>query len=458
VRAGDFVAADVGPATPMGLLGRVVGSRHAGGSTLVTIRPASLTDAVPVGSISLRPAPAAGVRSPATAFRARARRFRSALGCGPGVAGELDGSLAVRLIPTFKLDWSLLGVDRVEAKATIQGSADLRASIGGAGVCELEETSVARWDAPPLRFFAGPIPVVVVPRTNLFVEAEASTTAGVQVRLRGRFTATAGLTYDGAAHPIGSFSHDFSHTAPKRRVTGRLSARLIPAITFLLYGRAGPRFDLSTGLDFDAQADGEPAWILSAPVELRAGIDVPGFNLAIPQQTVFSRSFPIAQAPSGGGFPPDGPAPPEDDDPASAPPPPPDHAPPPDGTGTQRARISWNTGATDVDLHVWDGAGDHAWFRDPTGIPGAELTEDDRYGFGPEHFREHAPTGRSLTYGLCYFDDSGGGATTVSIELTDPGGGPRQLTRTLAREGGHLLVGSSPAGSEFVPPDGWCRP
>ena len=41
-------------------------------------------------------------------------------------------------------------------------------------------------------------------------------------------------------------------------------------------------------------------------------------------------------------------------------------------------RISWDTAATDVDLHVWDEAGHHAWFRDPTGIPGGELSEDDR--------------------------------------------------------------------------------
>jgi uncharacterized protein YfaP (DUF2135 family) len=111
-----------------------------------------------------------------------------------------------------------------------------------------------------------------------------------------------------------------------------------------------------------------------------------------------------------------------------------------------------------VDLHVWDAAGDHAWFRDPVAIPGAELAEDDRYGFGPEHFRERSGAGRSLTYGLCYFDDTGAGPTTVSIRLTDPDGSTREFTRTLAREGDHVVVGSSPAGLAFVPPEGWCSP
>jgi uncharacterized protein YfaP (DUF2135 family) len=111
-----------------------------------------------------------------------------------------------------------------------------------------------------------------------------------------------------------------------------------------------------------------------------------------------------------------------------------------------------------VDLHVWDAAGNHAWFRDPVAIPGAELAEDDRYGFGPEHFRERSGAGRSLIYGLCYFDDTGAGPTTVSVRLTDPDGSTRELTRTLAREGDHVLLGSSPAGSGYVPAEGWCRP
>jgi hypothetical protein len=434
---GGFVAADAGPATPAGLLGRVVSWRRVAGSTLVAIKPASLLDAVPEGSISLGPA-SAGV---ARAAGARFRGFRSALNCSAGARAEVVGSLAVRLIPAFKLRWSLGGVDQAEAKVTLRGDADLLASIGGAGSCSLPETSVASWDAPPLRFFAGPIPVVVVPRTTLFVAGEASATAAVEAGVHGSLSATAGLSYDGDVHPIGSFTHSFAYSPPTARVTGSVGARVIPAVTFLLYGQAGPRFDLSAGLRLGAEAGADPWWTLVAPVELRAGLEVPHVpDLAIPQRAVFSRTFPIAQADPGG-------------DPTPVPGPAPAA-----GDGSERARISWDTAATDVDLHVWDAAGDHAWFRDPAAIPGAELSEDDRYGFGPEHFRELSGGGRALTYGLCYFDDTGSGPTSVSVRVTDPGGGVRELTRTLAREGDHVLLGSSPAGSAYVPPEGWCRP
>jgi hypothetical protein len=87
-------------------------------------------------------------------------------------------------------------------------------------------------------------------------------------------------------------------------------------------------------------------------------------------------------------------------------------------------------------------------------VPGGELSEDDRYGFGPEYFHGDG----ALTYGLCYFDAGGGGPTIVSVRLTDPGGAARSFSRTLTREGEGQLLGSSPAGSGFVPPPGWCSP
>jgi hypothetical protein len=110
---------------------------------------------------------------------------------------------------------------------------------------------------------------------------------------------------------------------------------------------------------------------------------------------------------------------------------------------------------SDVDLHVWDAYGNHAWFRNPAGVPGGQLSEDDRYGFGPEYFFDRTG-GRALTFGLCYFDDSGAGPTTVSVRLTDPSGAVRASTHTLAHDGDHVLVGSTPAGAGFVPPEGWC--
>ncbi len=426
LRAGRFVALGVGPRTPFGLLGRVVRVRAEAGDTLAAVEPAGLTEVVPEGRLrSARLRPAAAGATP--------RDFRAALGCAGGVRAELFGALDVALEPHFKLDWSPGGIDKAEASATIRGDAQLTARVSGAASCSLEETSVASWDAPPLRFFAGPIPVVIVPRTTLYVSAAAEASSAVDVGLLGRLTASAGLRYDGAVHPIGSFEPRFSYTAPKGRTTASIGARVTPSITFLMYGQAGPRFDLSTGLQLDAAAGGDPWWTLTAPVELSAGLAVPHVaELEIPQRTVLSRTFPVAQAPPG----------------------PVAQATPPPGAGpmSERARIAWDTSGSDVDLHVWDDHGNHAWWGNPDAVPGGRLSGDDTDGLGPELFSTAG--GGPFTYGLCYFDDRDTGPARVTARITGSDGVAHESTHLLAHKRDHLLVGGG--NGTFEPPEGWC--
>jgi hypothetical protein len=429
VRPGQFVASGVGPRTPYGLLARVVAVTRTGGVTSLSVEPAPLGEVVPAGRISV------GRAAVAAAAGAERRRFASSFECKSGTA-SVDGSLGLRLTPTFELEWGLDGVHRVEAVATVRGDATLEARAGAGASCSLDST-VAAWDAPPLRFALGPIPVVIVPRTALRLAGDASVDASVTTSVQGRLEATAGLRWQGSTHPIGRFGHALSYTPPAGRFEGSIGARVTPSITFLIYGQSGPRFDLSAGLQLDATAGADPWWTLTAPVELSAAIELPQLaDLSIPPLTVLSRTFPLGQAEPSTGSSDPGPRP---------------------AAGAERARIVWDTAATDVDLHVWDESGRHAWFREPAGLPGGQLSEDDRYGFGPEYFLDGGAA-RTLTFGLCYFDDGGGHPTDVSVRLTDPDGTAHDSTRTLAREGDHVLLGSSPGGGGFVPPEGWCRP
>jgi hypothetical protein len=429
VRQAEFVALDAGPRTPTGLLGRVVAARVEDGDTLIDVVPASLPEVVPEGRLELSGGPvAAGRRA-----RAGARGFRAALGCGPGVRGEVGGSLGLTLDPAFELRWSGGRVRSARAAVALRGDAALTASIAAGGSCSLPATPVATWDAPPLRTFVGPVPVVVVPRTTLYVSGQAEAKAALEVGLNGSLSATAALRYDGATvDATGTFEPAFTATEPAPRGAASLGARVTPSVAFLLYGEAGPRFDLSTGLQLDAAPGTDPWWTLTAPVELSAGLAIPHSDtLSVAQQTVFSRSFPLAEAAPG------------------------DQS---GGAGVERARIDWDTGSTDVDLHVWDEDGNHASYEAPGAVDGGLLSPDDRDGFGPETFAEEDGRGRTLTFGLCYFDDRGAGATTVDVQLTDPDGAVHTITRTLARKGEGVVLGASPGGPGYVPADGWCSP
>lgn len=431
VHAGEFVALAAGPASPEGLLARVVAIRSEDGETVLDTVPASLPEALPEGHLRLR-ARALGHERRRVEAAAAPRRFSSPLSCNAQVEAALDGSLAVGLAPALSLAWAHGTITSAEARATFSGNADLGVRVGAGGVCSLAQTAVASWNAPPLEALLGPIPVVVIPRITLYVAGEARATTSAETRLTGAMTATAGLRFDGATHPIGSFRQSFEATPPAPRSDAAIGARVIPSVELLLYGQVGPRFDLSTGLQLDADASDDPSWSVTAPVELSAGLRVPGLEL--PQRTVLSRSFPVAEGHGGGGgVPPAGES----------------------GQAPERARIRWNTDA-DVDLHVWDASGRHTWFRE-SGIPGVLLSRDDTDGFGPESLDEEPGTGRSFSYGLCFFDDNGGaGATDVALRLTESDGTVRESARTLRGPGDAAVIESGPGA--FVPPAGWCEP
>jgi tetratricopeptide (TPR) repeat protein len=56
--------------------------------------------------------------------------------------------------------------------------------------------------------------------------------------------------------------------------------------------------------------------------------------------------------------------------------------------------LTWETDANDVDLHVWDRKGDHAYYRQPTLPSGGQLYADVTTGYGPECFTVRQPAGR----------------------------------------------------------------
>jgi Domain of unknown function DUF11/Thrombospondin type 3 repeat len=112
-------------------------------------------------------------------------------------------------------------------------------------------------------------------------------------------------------------------------------------------------------------------------------------------------------------------------------------APPPAEAATERARITWNT-QTDIDLHIYDEAGNHAFYAQPDAIPGASLSSDNTVGFGPETFTddEDPGTARTFRFEVCYFAGSPDeGPTTVSGTIADGDGSSYPVSVTLAAPG-----------------------
>lgn len=128
-----------------------------------------------------------------------------------------------------------------------------------------------------------------------------------------------------------------------------------------------------------------------------------------------------------------------------------------------RATLTWDTDDTDVDLHIWDEFGNHAYWLDQTAVDSGRLSTDILYGFGPEHFEEFVgEEGRTYTYGVCYYGSNRTDGvvpdTVATVELTDPDGSRRTLRRVLRQRKDAYYLGASPAGASdrYLPDDDWC--
>jgi hypothetical protein len=122
-------------------------------------------------------------------------------------------------------------------------------------------------------------------------------------------------------------------------------------------------------------------------------------------------------------------------------------------SGAVRASISWTT-ASNVHLHAFDKAGNHAFFANPTAIPNARIAADS--GAKTASFTELSGAPRDLRLGACYFSDFSGqpaNPTTVTVQFSNAAGAPTTQTITLAKPGNRALLGSS---TVPAPPAGWC--
>jgi tetratricopeptide (TPR) repeat protein len=82
--------------------------------------------------------------------------------------------------------------------------------------------------------------------------------------------------------------------------------------------------------------------------------------------------------------------------------------------------LTWETDANDVDLHVYDRQGGHAYYNEPELPSGGELNADVTTGYGPESFVVRGPVGKSAApyrLGVHYYNRGpmGFGMGTVQI-------------------------------------------
>jgi hypothetical protein len=446
IQPGQVLALGVGPATPDGLLARITAVRRVGGQTVATTVPATLPEVLPVGALDLQlnALPPAFTRMGLRA--APGQPFTRPVKCTNEATLAASGSASLTADVGLHVGWRFPNRVSARFEGVVEARSELSAAVSGAASCKLEPTPLL---AQPIRlgaytFTIGPVPVVLVPNVQFYVSASGSVEAALSTRLVSSLKANAGVQYENNRFSqFGGLTPSSSFTPPTLTASGTAQAAIAPTLDVLINGIGGPRVDLTAGLKLAADIAGTPWWKLTAPLNMGAQLrlDIWRAHLASSRLTVFSAEPQIAAAQTPAPLP----APP----PAPEPPPPPAPAPPPP---RERAQLTWDN-QSDVDLHIWDEAGNHARYDGLGGIPDAHLLEDVIPGFGPERFVEDTAFGRRYTYGLCLYS---GGDVNTTLTITDPGGATRQHSRYLPTAKSAAIVTTSPTGGGFIPDAGWC--
>jgi hypothetical protein len=305
LKAGDTIAVGVGAATPYGFLGQVTGTTISNGQTVVQTASTTLVDALDSGSFDTSfdavPQPEALRGLQRSSNRSLTQPVSRKVTCAATGSVKLEGSLSITPHFAFSAQWSLLHlIDAAKFTGSVTASASLTGSASAASNCTLKPTPLL---AKPITFSpvevqVGPIPVVLVPRLQIYMLANGEISANLTTGITASVTGTAGVSYQRGSGfaPISGLTASFDYTPPTLDSDAHLEAGLRPRLDLLLYGIAGPDLTITGSLAFDANSSKDPWWTLKGIVSAGAGLTVPVLSLDWGKDDIFTKQVTLAEA------------------------------------------------------------------------------------------------------------------------------------------------------------------
>ncbi len=305
VQTGDVVALGVSDDLPNGALGRVTEVSAAGSQTVVTMRDVDLIEAIPRGEFAVAgPLGAEDVLSRSnlrvltpmamrdrvtgrTTVSAVRRPISKSVHCGDEGSIEVSGSVSIEpaLDARASWGWSWTGpkLEQASLVASITETAELRASAQAGAHCVIEKTPLL---AQPVRFAPivvtiGPVPVVLSPQLQLFLEADGEIAVSMSASVTQQLVARAGIGYDdGRVYPIAGVDNTFDYQPPAHdEVRAHLGAEVAGQLSVLVYGVAGPGATLSAGLSLEVNPAAPSWWKLVGELEADVDFAVPALRV-----------------------------------------------------------------------------------------------------------------------------------------------------------------------------------
>jgi hypothetical protein len=287
-KVGAFLASRSVPSAPDGYLVKVTRVTHrSDGTAILNVQNATLLEALPSGEIASERALEASAQAASLdtfaprehgSSRAHTAGFSlqaTNLTCDSS-AGVHVAQPTVTFSPSIALHahWGFFKLDSASFTATVAASLTMGASADAGAHCQTKDPGIGLLAhpvaLPDIDVQAGPIPIVITPKLQVYLSGDASITAKVSVSLEQSASATVGVRYEhGRFSPIASFPEHFKQSfTPEGNADAELA--LTPTVDTLIYGVSGPSFDIGTAAKFDADIQKSPWWTLQGC--LRAGL------------------------------------------------------------------------------------------------------------------------------------------------------------------------------------------
>ena len=197
------------------------------------------------------------------------------LSCNAGTTATLTGTFDAAITPSLKASFSWFRLTSGAFSLTASADASLKLDVQGTAGCTFTK-SLPSVTFGTFEVQMGPLPVVVVLQGSLDVDASVKAGAAFDADVAAHAQSTGGISYD-QQHGFAPIYSPPTLTFPTENAsfTGTAKGHLYvqPAIQALLYGAAGAKVTLSTGLDFNANTSINPWWSLRAAPDHRRAHD-----------------------------------------------------------------------------------------------------------------------------------------------------------------------------------------
>lgn len=204
------------------------------------------------------------------------------------ISGHTDLDIEFFFDFDWDFDWLSLPpmpiVEKFESGVEINQSASIMC-VSEAGAGMHERISLAKFYFTPWTFMVGPVPVVFVPRIELFIEMDGTITAVFTASASESFNGRLGTSYtdENGWNEIEEKTYEKDYVAPNLTAGAQFTTHVGPEIALLLYGIAGPFTNVTGCSQVDASlhtttGNWDLNFIVGAQAQVGVKIDMLGFN------------------------------------------------------------------------------------------------------------------------------------------------------------------------------------